>query len=53
MNELEAQAFAAKLHVEDAVRLRRWDDMGKQDGLEVAPLESYRELIDGLLIGGA
>lgn len=30
----------------DAVRLRGWDDDGKVDGLDVAPLGSYRDLLD-------
>jgi phosphonate degradation associated HDIG domain protein len=29
----------------DAVRLRRWDDLGKVDGLEVRPLDHYRDLL--------
>jgi phosphonate degradation associated HDIG domain protein len=30
---------------EDAVRLRGWDDDAKVDGLEVAPLGSYRDML--------
>lgn len=44
-NEREATNFLAQPYAHDAVRLRRWDDRGKILGLEVAPIESYRELL--------
>ena len=40
--------FGTKRRIEDfeaAVALRGWDDGGKVDGLVVAPLASYRELL--------
>jgi predicted HD phosphohydrolase len=40
-----ASAFAARRGADDAVALRRWDDAGKVDGLAVAPVESYRDLL--------
>ena len=45
MSAPESAAFAALPHAEAAVRLRRWDDGGKVDGLHVPDLRSYRELI--------
>ena len=42
MSAAEAAAFAASPHAEAAVRLRRWDDGGKIEGLVVRPLSHYR-----------
>lgn len=44
----EAAAFAAHLFAADAIRLRRYDDLGKQRTLNVAPLESYRQMLEAL-----
>jgi [1-hydroxy-2-(trimethylamino)ethyl]phosphonate dioxygenase len=49
MSEEEVEAFAAGPHAEAACRLRRWDDAGKEPGMSVPPLESYRELLESLL----
>lgn len=45
MSATEAAAFAASRHSEAAVRLRRWDDGGKLDGVAVPELPHYRERI--------
>jgi gamma-butyrobetaine dioxygenase len=45
MNAAETTAFSALPFAEDAVRLRRWDDHGKVQGLTIPPLEAYRDLI--------
>ena len=45
MSAQESTAFAALPHAEAAVRLRRWDDGGKVDGMHVPDLRSYRERI--------
>ena len=42
----EAAAFEAREHAAAAVALRRWDDAGKQAGLDVLPLAAYRSLIE-------
>lgn len=42
----EAKAFAADPVAADAVALRRWDDLGKVDGLPVTPLPHYADLLD-------
>jgi phosphonate degradation associated HDIG domain protein len=42
--EFEASPFAA-----DAVRLRRWDDVGKVAGLETPDLEHYRPVLEAAL----
>jgi [1-hydroxy-2-(trimethylamino)ethyl]phosphonate dioxygenase len=49
MSAAEAAAFAASPHAEAAVRLRRWDDGGKRDGLRVPDFPSYRQRIAALL----
>jgi gamma-butyrobetaine dioxygenase len=45
MSAPEVAAFAALPHGKAAVRLRRWDDGGKVDGLPVPDLSSYRKRI--------
>ena len=49
MSSAEVDAFAAGPHAESACRLRRWDDAGKEPGLAVPSLESYRGLLESLL----
>ena len=48
MTEAEAAAFEADPHVEPALAVRRWDDLGKIEGREVPPVESYRAMLDEL-----
>jgi phosphonate degradation associated HDIG domain protein len=45
MSAQESADFAALPHAGATVRLRRWDDGGKVDGLHVPDLLSYRERI--------
>ncbi len=45
MSASETAAFADKPFAKEAVRLRRWDDHGKVQGLTIPPLEAYRDLI--------
>jgi phosphonate degradation associated HDIG domain protein len=49
MSVAEAEAFAASPHAVAAVRLRRWDDGGKLDGLRVPDFPHYRQLIARVL----
>jgi gamma-butyrobetaine dioxygenase len=49
MSADEAAAFAASPHAEAAIRLRRWDDGGKRDGLRVPDFPYYRRRIARLL----
>lgn len=49
MSAAEAGAFAASPHAVAAVRLRRWDDGGKRDGLRVPDLPHYRPRLSALL----
>lgn len=44
----EVAAFESNPGWQDAVALRRWDDQGKVDGLEVPDLHSYRPLLAAL-----
>jgi [1-hydroxy-2-(trimethylamino)ethyl]phosphonate dioxygenase len=50
MSPEEAGAFAASPHAAAAMRLRRWDDGGKLDGLRVPDLAHYRQRIAAHLI---
>lgn len=46
LNPAEIAAFETNPGWEHAVALRRWDDQGKVDGLDVPGLDSYRPLLD-------
>ncbi|TWT87616.1 HD domain protein [Pseudobythopirellula maris] len=46
MSEEECLAFRAGEHYESALRLRRWDDTAKIDGLETPTLEHYAAHIE-------
>lgn len=52
MSSDEVAAFEAEPHLAAALRLREWDDTGKMEGLMVAPIESYRERMQALLLAG-
>lgn len=49
MDPSEVAAFESNPGRQDAVELRRWDDRGKVDGLEVPELASYGGLLESLL----
>ena len=44
MNEEELATFDSSPYVEDAVRVRRWDDLGKVPGMQTRSLDDYLEL---------
>jgi [1-hydroxy-2-(trimethylamino)ethyl]phosphonate dioxygenase len=48
MSADEAAAFARQDFLDRAVRLRRWDDRGKVEGIEVPGLDSYRGMVGRL-----
>ncbi len=50
MDAEEVEAFRANPFFEDAVQLRRFDDFGKRPGWTVPELESYRSLLESLLL---
>lgn len=45
----EAAAFEKSRHASDAIRLRRWDDVGKVAGLDTPALEHYRPVLEAAL----
>ena len=45
----EVAAFETSPHAADAVRLRRYDDVGKVAGLETPDLEHYRPVLEAAL----
>ena len=49
MNAEEVAAFEQNAGFADAVRLRRWDEGGKVEGLEIKPFEAYRPLMEKLV----
>jgi predicted HD phosphohydrolase len=52
MSPDEAIAFAEIPRHDDAVLLRRWDDLGKVDGLAVAPFGSHLDLLARVIEAG-
>lgn len=48
MTTADVREFEAEAGWDDAVRLRRWDDAGKVEGLVVAPLREYEPLLRSL-----
>ena len=49
MSDAEREAFEQIPHFRDALTLRRWDDLAKVKGLEIAKLETYREIVQQCL----
>ena len=45
MSDEEREAFEQIRHFQDALTLRRWDDLAKVKGLEIAGLETYRDIV--------
>jgi predicted HD phosphohydrolase len=45
----EVAAFESSPHAEDAVRLRRYDDVGKVEGLDTPDLEHYRPVLEAAI----
>lgn len=52
MSDSEKDSFEQIPHYEDALTLRRWDDLAKEKGIETAGLESYREIVQQCLTDG-
>jgi phosphonate degradation associated HDIG domain protein len=48
----EIAAFESSPYAQDAVRLRRWDDVGKVPGLPTPDLEHYRAVLEAALLKG-
>lgn len=48
MSDTEAEAFSASPGFDDAIRLRRYDELGKVEGVTIAPLTEYRALLTAL-----
>ncbi|MDE0401117.1 MAG: HD family phosphohydrolase [Candidatus Poribacteria bacterium] len=49
MSNEEREAFEQIPHFRDALTLRRWDDLAKVKGLEIAGLETYRNIVQQCL----
>ena len=45
MSDEEATRFAAMPHADNAVSLRRWDDLGKDIDKDMNPLDEFRRLL--------
>jgi gamma-butyrobetaine dioxygenase len=51
MSRDEAAAFGIAPHGDDAVAVRRFDDLGKVAGASIRPIASYRRLLGWLVTG--
>lgn len=49
MSTQEARAFESMPHADDAVAVRRWDDLAKDPARVAPPFEEFRPLLEGLL----
>ena len=49
MSDEEREAFEQIPHFQGALTLRRWDDLAKVKGLEIARLETYRDIVQQCL----
>ena len=49
MSDAEREAFEQIPHFEDALVLRRWDDLAKVKGLDTPELETYRDIVQQCL----
>ena len=49
MTDVEAAAFAGQPHLEDILRLRRWDERAKVAGLKTGSLDYYLEMITPII----
>ena len=52
MSSAEADAFEKHPYHQAAVRLRRYDDMGKVENLAMPALEDYRSLLEAFVRRG-
>ncbi|MCY3549461.1 MAG: HD family phosphohydrolase [Candidatus Poribacteria bacterium] len=50
MSDEEREAFEQIPHFQDALTLRRWDDLAKVKGLKIAGLETYRDIVQECVI---
>ncbi len=50
MNEQECSDFRSNPFFDDAIRLRRWDDLAKVVGLEMRPLDHFTPFIRQVLV---
>ena len=49
MSDEERAAFECIPHYQDALQLRRWDDLAKVKGLEIPAINTYREIVQASL----
>ena len=49
MSNEERAAFERIPHYQDALQLRRWDDLAKVKGLEIPAINTYREIVQACL----
>lgn len=53
MSAAEAEAFLRDPSAADAIRLRRYDEMGKVVGIEIEGLDAYRQILLSQVMEGA
>ena len=50
MSDEEREAFEQIPYFEDALMLRRWDDLAKVKGLDIPGLDTYRDIVQHCLV---
>lgn len=50
MNPREVREFERHPQYKEAVTLRRWDDLGKEPGVRIPPLEAYEETLYDMIL---
>jgi predicted HD phosphohydrolase len=51
MTQAEIEMFESSQYHQSAIQIRRYDDDGKVAGLEIKPVDSYRDKLESLLLG--
>jgi phosphonate degradation associated HDIG domain protein len=52
MSDAEAHEFEQHPHFHAAIQLRRYDDMGKEVGMQTPEFESFREILQSVAVPG-
>lgn len=50
MDAAEKSSFESEPHFQEALRLRRWDDLAKDPQLETKPIEHFRSVLEHALL---
>lgn len=51
MSDQEVEAFEKEPYYKEAVKLRKWDDLGKKQGFKVPEIDTYNEKVKAVMLG--